>query len=203
MFLEPKPLSHDVWLAGSDRDPDILPDRAPSITDELEVARQRIEVLEFQVRRGAAEHQRMWQHISRVERQLGTLLAAQLDQRGDLAGEQHCEHQELSRQTRTLVEQQFQNFSRRYSDRADVARNRPNRERTAFLMSKLTQYLLTKRPASSWAIQQSLRLGDDPDIEAAINRLRTDCVALTERIAKIGLAHEWSYTYTARAPPGP
>ncbi|WP_157875561.1 hypothetical protein [Streptomyces sp. CNQ431] len=203
MFLEPKPPSHDVWLAGPDRGPDILPDSAPSTADELEVARQRIAALEFQVRRGATEHQRMWQHINRLERQLGSLLAAQLDQRGDLAGTQHCEHQELSRQARTLVEQQFQNFSRQYSDRTDIARHRPNRERTALLMSKLIQHLLDKAPASSWSIQQSLRLADSPGIEAAINRLRTECVALTERIAKIGLAHEWSYAYTAGAPLAP
>ncbi|MGV4923671.1 hypothetical protein K2224_01445 [Streptomyces sp. BHT-5-2] len=67
-------------------------------------------------------------------------------------------------------------------------------------MSMLIRQLLDKRPASSWSIQQSLRLAEDPGIEAAINRLRTDCVTLTERIAKVGLAHEWSYAHTVGAP---
>jgi hypothetical protein len=46
-------------------------------------------------------------------------------------------------------------------------------------------------------------LAEDPGIEAAINRLRTDCVTLTERIAKVGLAHEWSYAHTVGAPLDP
>ncbi|WP_381553092.1 hypothetical protein [Streptomyces eurythermus] len=202
-FREPRQPSQDEWLTGPDRASDVLPDPVPSLDEELETAHQRIAALEFEMRRGATEHQRMWQHINRLERQLGGLLAAQLERRGDLAGAQHCEHQELSRQTRTLVEQKFQNFSRQYSDRTDLARHRPNRERTAFLMSQLIRHLLDKRPASSWSIQQSLRLADDPGTEAAINRLRTDCVALANRITKIGLPHEWSYTYTAGAPLDP
>ncbi|MFJ9710843.1 hypothetical protein [Streptomyces sp. NPDC101234] len=36
-----------------------------------------------------------------------------------------------------------------------------------------------------------------------INRLRTDRVTLTERIAKVGLAHEWSYAHTAGVPLDP
>ncbi|GFH67443.1 hypothetical protein Srut_39570 [Streptomyces rutgersensis] len=200
LFREARQLLQDESLTRPDRGPDALP--APSIDEELEAPRQRIAAPEFQVRCGAAEHQRMWQHLNRVERQLGSLLAAQLDQRGDLAGAQHCEHQDLYRHIRTLVEQQFQNLSRQYSDRTDLTRHRPNRERTAFLMSKLIRCLLDKAPASSWSVQQTLRLADAPGIEAAINRLRTDCVALTARIAKIGLAREWSHTCTAGAPLG-
>ncbi|MFJ5712839.1 hypothetical protein [Streptomyces sp. NPDC093105] len=190
-------------LTGPDMDPYIPPPPLPSIEDELETAHQRIAALEFEVRRGAAEHQRMWQHINRLERELGNLLAARLDRRDDLAGTQHCEHQELARQTRTMVEQQFQNFARQYSNGTDLARHRPNRERTAYLMSQLIRLLLDKRPASSWSIQQSLRLEGDPGIEAAINRLRTECIDLVERIAKTGLAHEWSYASTTGAPLDP
>lgn len=145
----------------------------------------------------------MWQHIDSLERQLGNLLATRLDGRGDLAGTQHCEHQEFARQTRTLVEQKFQNFSRQYSDRTDLTRHRPKRERTAYLMSQLIRLLLDKRPASSWSIQHTLRLVGDPGIEAAINRLRNECIALAERIAKTGLAHEWSYNCTTGAPLDP
>ncbi|MGW0874196.1 hypothetical protein ACWD3Z_27395 [Streptomyces sp. NPDC002740] len=173
----------------------VLPAPAPSTEEALETALQRIGALEFEVQLGVTEHKRMWAHINRLERQLGTLLASQLDQRDDLAGTQHCEHQELSRQTRTLVEQQCQNFARRYSDKTDIARDRPHRERTAYLMSMLIRQLLNNRPASSWSIQQALRLAEDPGIEGAINRLRTDCVTLMERIARVGLAHEWNYDH--------
>ncbi|MFB7049606.1 hypothetical protein ACFCX7_26085 [Streptomyces microflavus] len=78
-----------------------------------------------------------------------------------------------------------------------------NHPRTAYLMSLLIRQLLDTEPASSWSIQQALRLAGIPGIEAAINRLRTDCVALTERIAKVGLTHEWGYDYTAGKPLDP
>ncbi|QLE75247.1 hypothetical protein FGW37_29860 [Streptomyces rectiverticillatus] len=202
IFLEPgqSPRQTASWPTEVDTDMCIPPAPVPSTKEALETALQQIDALEFEVRRGATEHQRMWAHISRLERQLGTLLAAQLDRRDDLAGTQHCEHQELSRQTRTLIEQQFQNFARQYSDRTDLDTDRPRRERTAHLMSMLIRQLLDKRPASSWSIQQSLRLGEDPGIEAVINRLRTDCVTLTERISKVGLAHEWGYAHAVGAP---
>ncbi|MFE4659206.1 hypothetical protein ACFRFJ_21255 [Streptomyces hydrogenans] len=205
IFREPEEPLRQVggWLAGRDRDPYAPPAPAPSIEEQLQTADQRIATLEFEARRGAAEHQRMWEHISRLERQLGGLLAAQLDRRDDLAGTQHCEHQELARQARTLVEQKFQNFSRQYGDRTDLDRHRPNRERTAYLMSQLIRLLLDKRPASSWSIQHALRLAEDPGSETAINRLRTECVALAERIAKTGLTHEWSYTHTTGVPLDP
>ncbi|MER8032051.1 hypothetical protein ABTZ78_24165 [Streptomyces bauhiniae] len=167
----------------------------PSTEEALETALQRIGALEFEVRRGAAEHERMWAHITRLERQLGGVLASQLEQRDDVAGKQHCEHQELSQQTRTLVEQQCQNFTRRYIDKTKYGWERPNRERTAYLMSVLIRQLLSNSPASSWSILQMLRMAEDPDIERAINRLRSDCVAMMRRIADVGLTHEWSYRH--------
>ncbi|MEW2313370.1 hypothetical protein AB0918_32810 [Streptomyces sp. NPDC006864] len=197
-FLEPraKPQQSASWR-DDDGDVQLPPVVVPTTEEALEAALQRIGTLEFEVGRGAAEHQRMWSHISRLERQLGTLLASQLDQRDDLAGTRHCEHQELARQTRTLIEQQVQNFARQYSDRTDLAPHRPRRERTAYLMSVLTRQLLDKRPASSWSIQQTLRLAEEPATEAAINRLRTGCVDLMERIVQAGLSHEWNYDHVA------
>lgn len=205
LFREPKQPTRESadWLADADAEMYVPPAPVPNTEEALEHALQRIGALEFQVERGAAEHERMWAHINRLERQLGTLLAAQVDRRDDLAGTRHCEHQELAQQTRTLIEQQCQNFARRYCDRSDLARNRPHRQRTAYLMSLLIRQLLDTEPASSWSIQQALRLAGISGIEAAINRLRTDCVALTERIAKVGLTHEWGYDYTAGKPLDP
>ena len=99
IFREPgqSPRQTVSWLTGADRGMRIPPAPVPSTEEALETALQRIDALEFEVRRGATEHQRMWAHISRLKQQFGTLLAAQLDRRDDLAGTKHCEHQELSR----------------------------------------------------------------------------------------------------------
>ncbi|MFB8037512.1 hypothetical protein ACFC5Z_32185, partial [Streptomyces sp. NPDC056004] len=95
---------------------------SPGLGDEalLDQALEGLALLEKAVKAGGQERTQMHRRLDRLERQLGVLLAAHTENRIDLAGTQHCEHQGLARRTRTLIEQNTYAFVRRYAERCDL-----------------------------------------------------------------------------------
>ncbi|WP_328380593.1 hypothetical protein OHB13_37945 (plasmid) [Streptomyces sp. NBC_00440] len=165
----------------------------------LDEALQRVEALERSIDAGRQEHANMSQRLERLERQLGVLLAARTESRADLAGTQHTEHQKLSRQARTLVEQNFVNFARRYADKCQQAVKRPERERIPYVIGLLSKQLFTQDPQPGRAIQRKLHLpeNDGGHIEAAVTALRDTCSELATSIHRAGLRHAWDFTHEA------
>ncbi|WP_328335843.1 MULTISPECIES: hypothetical protein [unclassified Streptomyces] len=163
----------------------------------LDEALQRVEALERSLDTGREEHAHMSRRLERLERQLGALLAARTESRDDLAGTQHTEHQRLSRQARTLVEQNFVNFARRYADKCQRAVKRPERERIPYVISLLSKQLFVPDPPSGRSIQRKLHLpeNDGGHIEAAVTSLRGTCSELATSIHRAGLRHTWDFTH--------
>ncbi|MFF3784373.1 hypothetical protein [Streptomyces sp. NPDC001933] len=117
-----------------------------------------------------------WRRLDRLERHLGVLRAAHAENRTDLAGTQHCEHQGLARHTRTLIEQNMYAFARRNAERCDLLLHRQHRERAPDLVGLLRRSLLTDDLPPAKEIQRSLHLAeDDGHIEAALITLRGMC----------------------------
>ncbi|MFB7852669.1 hypothetical protein ACFC34_37430 [Streptomyces sp. NPDC056053] len=175
----------------------------PSLDDEvlLDQALERIALLEETAKEGERCHAQMRRRLDRLERQLGTLLAAHTENRTDLAGTQHYEHQNLARRTRTLIEQNMYAFARRYAERCDLVLHRDNRERAPYLVALLCRLLLTDDLLPAREMQRSLHLPDDDGhIEAGLIALRGECSELAGQIHRAGLRHEWDFNHTEGTP---
>ncbi|MFD3522207.1 hypothetical protein [Streptomyces sp. NPDC058653] len=172
---------------------------APNDAQEnLDKALDRIDALERTVKAGEHEHTELRGRLDRLERQLGAVLAAQTASRDDLAGAKHSDHQSLARQTRTLIEQKFLNFARRYADKCGSAANRPERERVPFLISLLCREFFAEQLQSARRIQRNLHLPEaDGHIESALTALRGHCSDLTANIHRAGLNHTWDFSGSA------
>lgn len=167
----------------------------------LDQALERIASLEEVIKAGEQQHTQMRRRLDRLERQLGHLLAAHTENRTDLAGTQHYEHQSLARRTKTLVEQNLYAFARRYAERCDLVLHRPSRERAPYLVGLLCRSLLTDNPPSAKEIQRELHLVDDRGhMETALIGLRGLCSELSGQISRAGLRHEWNFDHTEGAP---
>ncbi|MFG2370473.1 hypothetical protein ACGFY9_03210 [Streptomyces sp. NPDC048504] len=170
----------------------------------LEQALRRIGQLEQAVKAGEQQHTQMRRSIERLERQLGVLLAARLEGRDDLAAAPHGDHQTLARKFRTLIEQNFLTFARRYSSRCDRVLDRPATEQTARLISLLSQQFFTDALPASRDTIRFLRLPEgDGHIETAITTLRGHCSDLATRIHRAGLDHAWDFAAPSGAPADP
>ncbi|MDO0912931.1 hypothetical protein QQM39_19390 [Streptomyces sp. DT2A-34] len=174
--------------------------------DPLKQALRRIGQLEQTVKAGEQQHAQMRRSIERLERQVGILLAARLEGRDDLAAAPHGDHQVLARRFRTLIEQNFLTFARRYASRCDRVLDRPATEQTARLISLLSRQLFTEaQPLPT--VQDTIRLLHLPEhdghIEAAITALREHCADLATRIRHAGLDHAWDFTASSGTPADP
>jgi hypothetical protein len=185
------------------------PTRHSAYTDALyesalEQVLRRIGQLERAVEVGAEQHTQMRRSIDRLERQVGVLLAARLEGRNDLAAAPHGDHQILARRFRTLIEQNFLTFARRYARRCDRVLDRPAAEQTARLISLLSRQLFTGTLPTSRDTIRSLRLPEhDGHVEAAITVLRGHCADLATDIQRVGLDHAWDFTAFSGTPVDP
>ncbi|MFF3864012.1 hypothetical protein [Streptomyces sp. NPDC002209] len=180
------------------------PDPEPRRTIPLIHVYERIDQLEKAMAMGQREHTEMRQRIDRLERQLGVLLAAHTESRTDLAGTQHCEHQNLALRTRRLVEQSIHSFARRYAARCGIFLRHPHRERAPHLVGRLTRLLLAESPSTATEMQRSLQLADDGGhIEARLTGLRSQCSELGDDIRRAGLQHTWDFDFTPGGPLDP
>ncbi|MFJ8933785.1 hypothetical protein ACIRLA_45200 [Streptomyces sp. NPDC102364] len=165
--------------------------------DALAQALERITELEHTARAGEHQHTEMKRRLDRIERQLGVLLADRLEERSDLPGARHGEHQTLARRFRTLIEQDFVTFARRFADRCDHVLDWPAAERSARLIGILSERLFARSLPSKQHLVRQLRLADHAGhAEAAIADLYNRCTDLAARIHEAGLHHSWDFTAT-------
>ncbi|WP_406337650.1 hypothetical protein [Streptomyces sp. NBC_00649] len=165
--------------------------------DALTQALQRIDDLEHTARAGEQQHTEMKRRLDRLERQLSVLLASRLEQRSDLPGARHGDHQTLARRFRTLIEQDFVTFARRFADRCDRVLDRPTPERSARLIGILSERLFARNLPSKQQLVRHLRLADHAGhAEAAIADLYERCTDLAARIDRAGLHHTWDFAST-------
>ncbi|MFK0141337.1 hypothetical protein [Streptomyces murinus] len=174
-------------------------------SDELlHAALDRVEQLERTAKAAEREHGELRRRLARLERQLGALLAARTEQRDDLAGVEHSDHQDIARRFRTLIEQRFQNFARRYADKSVHTMDRPERERVTRLISLLSTQVFTDAIPLSPGIRRELGLPEEGGhIEQAIANVRRDGCDLAERIHRAGLSHRWDFEHRAGVPLDP
>ncbi|WP_128802547.1 MULTISPECIES: hypothetical protein [unclassified Streptomyces] len=166
----------------------------------LDHALVRIDQLEKSAKVGEQEHGQLRRRLDRLERQLGVLMAARTEERDDLPGAKHGEHQALARRYRTLVEQSLLNFARRYAERCDRVMDHPERERGYRLMGLLSEQLFTDDLQSSREMVRRLHLPEgDGHIENALTTLRGHCSELAVEIHRAGLHHSWDMECTPGA----
>jgi hypothetical protein len=163
----------------------------------LDEALLRIEQLEQSVKAGEHEHGQLRRRLDRLERQLGSVMAARTDERDDLSGAEHGKHQALARRYRTLIEQRLLNFARRYAARCSRVMDYPERERDYRLMGLLSELLFTDDLKSSREMARCLHLPEgDSHIENGLAALRGHCSDLAAEIHRAGLHHRWDTAYT-------
>lgn len=176
----------------------------PDCKTLLEQAHTRINVLERGLATGEREHTELRRRIDRLERQLGTVLAAYTNSRTDLAGPQHSDHQALAQRTKRLIEQDIHPFARRYADRCGQLWVKNRHQRAPYLVGQLSRLLFADAPATPHAIQSTVHFVDaDGYIEASLQALHGQCSQLATDIRVAGLRHEWDFSFTAGEPVTP